>query len=309
MLGEMEGAKTHGRARARAARVGRGGGQDRPAPRARAASTSVSLTLESGIITGLAGQVGSGTSTILRALGGLVAERLGHDRGQRREGAAQHAAARGRRGRSLHPQRPPARGPLPRADGRAQPHGHAAPPAEPARGPAAAPDPAQRARARGDDRRSLDRLGLAGRQPQRRQPAEGAARPGAAARGHGAARPRRADPWRRRRRAGRDPQARPRGRPQGHGGDLLLDGARRGARPRGRRRHDLRRADRLGRPAGGGVGLCDPRGHDDEPHARRATPRRERPDGRGHGPLRPGAPLAAARRRRARGSGSRCSRP
>jgi ABC-type sugar transport system ATPase subunit len=32
----------------------------------------VSLTLESGIITGLAGQVGSGTSTILRALGGLV---------------------------------------------------------------------------------------------------------------------------------------------------------------------------------------------------------------------------------------------
>jgi ABC-type sugar transport system ATPase subunit len=32
----------------------------------------VSLTLESGIITGLAGQVGSGTSTVLRALGGLV---------------------------------------------------------------------------------------------------------------------------------------------------------------------------------------------------------------------------------------------
>ena len=32
----------------------------------------VSLTLESGLITGLAGQVGSGTSTILRALGGLV---------------------------------------------------------------------------------------------------------------------------------------------------------------------------------------------------------------------------------------------
>ena len=32
----------------------------------------VSLALESGIITGLAGQVGSGTSTILRALGGLV---------------------------------------------------------------------------------------------------------------------------------------------------------------------------------------------------------------------------------------------
>jgi ABC-type sugar transport system ATPase subunit len=32
----------------------------------------VSLTLERGIITGLAGQVGSGTSTILRALGGLV---------------------------------------------------------------------------------------------------------------------------------------------------------------------------------------------------------------------------------------------
>ena len=32
----------------------------------------LSLTLESGIITGLAGQVGSGTSTVLRALGGLV---------------------------------------------------------------------------------------------------------------------------------------------------------------------------------------------------------------------------------------------
>src|SRR6187401_734362 len=32
----------------------------------------VSLVLESGLITGLAGQVGSGTSTILRALGGLV---------------------------------------------------------------------------------------------------------------------------------------------------------------------------------------------------------------------------------------------
>src|SRR6478609_2834432 len=34
----------------------------------------VSLTLESGIIAGLAGQVGSGTSTVLRALGGLVPE-------------------------------------------------------------------------------------------------------------------------------------------------------------------------------------------------------------------------------------------
>ena len=33
---------------------------------------NVSLTLESGLITGLAGQVGSGTSTILRALGGLA---------------------------------------------------------------------------------------------------------------------------------------------------------------------------------------------------------------------------------------------
>jgi len=37
----------------------------------------VSLTLESGIITGLAGQVGSGTSTILRALGGLVPSATG----------------------------------------------------------------------------------------------------------------------------------------------------------------------------------------------------------------------------------------
>src|SRR4029078_749433 len=32
----------------------------------------VPLVLERGLITGLAGQVGSGTSTILRALGGLV---------------------------------------------------------------------------------------------------------------------------------------------------------------------------------------------------------------------------------------------
>ena len=114
---------------------------------------------------------------------------------------------------------------------------------------------------------------LAGRQPQRRQPAEGPARPGAAARGHGAARPRRADPRRRRRRARRDPQPRPRSRAQGHGRDLLLDGARRGPRPRGRRRHDLRRPDRLGRPAGGGVGLGDPRGHDDAARAHeRAEP-------------------------------------
>jgi ABC-type sugar transport system ATPase subunit len=37
----------------------------------------VSLTLESGIITGLAGQVGSGTSTVLRALGGLVPNATG----------------------------------------------------------------------------------------------------------------------------------------------------------------------------------------------------------------------------------------
>ena len=86
----------------------------------------------------------------------------------------------------------------------------------------------------------------------------------------------------------------------GHGRDLLLDGARRGARPRGRRRHDLRRTDRLGRPAVGGVRLCDPRGHDHDPPRAGATSRRERPDGRRHGPLRPGAPLAAARRRRAR---------
>ena len=91
---------------------------------------------------------------------------------------------------------------------------------------------------------------LAGRQPQRRQSAEGAARPGAAARRDGAARPRRADARRRRRRARRDPQPRPRGGPQGHGRDLLLDGARRGPRPRGRRRHHLRGPHRLGRPAG-----------------------------------------------------------
>jgi ABC-type sugar transport system ATPase subunit len=71
MLGEMEGAKTHavhehalpgsGTAVVRIDRLHVPGSVE-----------EVSLSLESGIITGLAGQVGSGTSTVLRALGGLV---------------------------------------------------------------------------------------------------------------------------------------------------------------------------------------------------------------------------------------------
>ena len=84
MLGEMEGARAHGRARARACP-----GRARAVVRIErlhvpGSVEDVSLTLESGIITGLAGQVGSGTSTILRALGGLVPNASGHDRGQRR---------------------------------------------------------------------------------------------------------------------------------------------------------------------------------------------------------------------------------
>ena len=71
MLGEMEGAKTrveHERALpgsgAEVVRIDR--------LHVPGSVEELSLTLESGIITGLAGQVGSGTSTVLRALGGLV---------------------------------------------------------------------------------------------------------------------------------------------------------------------------------------------------------------------------------------------
>ena len=71
MLGEMEGA----RAQAEHAHALPGSGTevvtiDRL--HVPGSVEEVSITLESGIITGLAGQVGSGTSTILRALGGLV---------------------------------------------------------------------------------------------------------------------------------------------------------------------------------------------------------------------------------------------
>jgi ABC-type sugar transport system ATPase subunit len=71
MLGEMEGAKTHAE-------------HEHPLPGSGAEVVRIdrlnvpgsveelSLSLESGVITGLAGQVGSGTSTVLRALGGLV---------------------------------------------------------------------------------------------------------------------------------------------------------------------------------------------------------------------------------------------
>ena len=60
-----------------------------------------------------------------------------------------------------------------------------------------------------------------------------------------------------------------RGSEPGHSRHLLVDRARRGARPRGRRRHPLRRKDRLDRSARGGVGLHDPRAHDDERDGRR----------------------------------------
>jgi ABC-type sugar transport system ATPase subunit len=75
MLGEMEGARTEAEIEralpGSAAEVVR-------IDRLRAPGVEdVSLTLESGIITGLAGQVGSGTSTVLRALGGLVPDASG----------------------------------------------------------------------------------------------------------------------------------------------------------------------------------------------------------------------------------------
>jgi ABC-type sugar transport system ATPase subunit len=76
MLGEMEGAKTavehehaqpgSGREVVRIERLNVPGSVE-----------ELSLTLESGIITGLAGQVGSGTSTVLRALGGLEPDASG----------------------------------------------------------------------------------------------------------------------------------------------------------------------------------------------------------------------------------------
>ena len=71
MLGEMEGAKTH--ADHEHALPGSGAEVVRiDRLHVPGSVEEVSLTLESGIITGLAGQVGSGTSTVLRALGGLV---------------------------------------------------------------------------------------------------------------------------------------------------------------------------------------------------------------------------------------------
>ncbi len=76
MLGEMEGARTmeehehtlpgSGETVVRVDRLNVPGSVE-----------DVSLTLERGVITGLAGQVGSGTSTILRALGGLVPDASG----------------------------------------------------------------------------------------------------------------------------------------------------------------------------------------------------------------------------------------
>jgi ABC-type sugar transport system ATPase subunit len=76
MLGEMEGAKTrveHEHA------VPGSGSQVVRVHRLHVPGSveEVSLSLESGIITGLAGHVGSGTSTVLRALGGLVPNATG----------------------------------------------------------------------------------------------------------------------------------------------------------------------------------------------------------------------------------------
>ena len=71
MLGEMEGAKT---AVEHEHTLPGSGAEVARIDRLRVAGSveELSLTLESGVITGLAGQVGSGTSTVLRALGGLV---------------------------------------------------------------------------------------------------------------------------------------------------------------------------------------------------------------------------------------------
>lgn len=71
MLGEMEGAKT--RVASEPAVPG-SGTEVVKIDRLHVPGSveDISLSLESGIITGLAGQVGSGTSTVLRALGGLV---------------------------------------------------------------------------------------------------------------------------------------------------------------------------------------------------------------------------------------------
>jgi ABC-type sugar transport system ATPase subunit len=76
MLGEMEGAKTHvdhehalPGSSAEAVKIER--------LHVPGSVEEVSLTLENGIITGLAGQVGSGTSTVLRALGGLIPDTTG----------------------------------------------------------------------------------------------------------------------------------------------------------------------------------------------------------------------------------------
>ena len=72
MLGEMEGAKTQVEHEHALPGSGAAVRQDRRGSTCPAASRRSRSTLESGIITGLAGQVGSGTSTVLRALGGLV---------------------------------------------------------------------------------------------------------------------------------------------------------------------------------------------------------------------------------------------
>ena len=252
------------RARARAARIRRGGGQDRPAPCPRERRGAVTHARERDHHRA---RRTSGVRHERRppCAGWARPECLRHDRGRRPQGAPEHAAARSRRGRPLHPERPSARRPVPRADGRAQPDGHAAPAVEPARSPPPAPCPAERPGARNDGVRSPRPARPPHPEPQRRKPAEGAAEQGDAARGHGAARPRRADPRRRRRGPGGDPQPHPRDGPQRHGRDLLVDGARRGPRSRGRRRHHLRGSHRLGRPAGAGIGLDDPRGHDHEP--------------------------------------------
>src|SRR4051794_7032257 len=71
MLGEMEGAKTHVEHEHAVPGSGRGA-VDIDRLHVPGSVEELSLSLESGIITGLAGQVGSGTSTVLRALGGLV---------------------------------------------------------------------------------------------------------------------------------------------------------------------------------------------------------------------------------------------
>ena len=130
MLGEMEGAKDGGGARARPSRLGGRGGEDRPAARSRARRGAVAHARERDHHR--ARRAGRDPARARCFARSAASSRTRPARSRFAASASpQHAAAGGRRGRPLHPERPPARGPVPRAVGRAQPDGHAAPPVEP----------------------------------------------------------------------------------------------------------------------------------------------------------------------------------